>query len=341
MTIIEEGGLLRLTNAEQGKLVVLDEIHHLPRLHNEIKVIVDARMAQGKNKARGSFLLLDSASHELASKADDSLLGRMARVYLDPLNVLEVEVDEIDRLWLRGGLPSSFLADDNKKSARMRQEIIESLADRELSAQGIRIAFGQRMKFLRALAYRHGASLNIDELAKDIKLNRETVERLLNLLTDMRIIRLLPPYAKTDIKRLVKTPKLYYRDNGLLHGLLRIENHQELQAHPILGFSWESFVIENILRLAPDPEKAWLYRTQDKTEIDLVLSMPDMQLWAIEIKHGYPKIERGMTSILEKLKPNRSFIVHGRDNLPQVPVRNDVEFITLPDLCLEIARAAG
>ena len=338
MTTIEEGGLLRLVNAEQGKLVVLDEVHHLARLHNELKVIVDARMAKGKSKARGSFLLAGCAS--LVDQADDSLLGRMARVHLDPLGVLEIEGDEIDRLWLRGGLPASFLAADNKQSTAKRQAIIESLSERELSAHGIRIAFGQRMKFLRALAYQHGAMLNIGQLAEELKLHRATAERLLNLLVDLRIIRLLPPYAQEGFKRLVKTPRLYYRDSGLLHRLLRIESYQELEAHPRIGASWESFVIENILRVAPEPDDACFYRANSGAEIDLIITMPGRQLWAIDIQYGHPKIGRGMTSALAKLQPERSLVVHGRGNQPQAQGRNGVEFISLPDLCLEIVRAA-
>ena len=339
ITTIEEGGLLRLINAEQGKLVVLDEIYRLPRLHSELKVIVNDRMAQGKGKARGSCLLVGCDS--LVDKADDSLLDRMARVHLDPLDVLEVEGDEIDRLWLRGGLPASFLAIDNKQSTAKRQAIIESLSERDLSTHGIRIAFGQRLKFLSALAYQNGALLNIGKLAADLKLHRETVERLLNLLFSLRIIRLLPPYAKQGIKRLVKTPRFYYRDSGLLHRLLRIEDYQMLEVHPYIGASWESFVIENILRAAPEPDQAWFYRANSGAEIDLVLAMPGKQLWAIDIQHGHPKIGRGMTSALTKLQPDRSFVVHGRSNQPQAQGRNGVEFISLPDLCLEIARAAG
>ena len=339
ITTIEEEGLLRLINKGQGKLVVLDEIHRLPRLLNELKVIANDRMAQGKGKARGSCLLVGCDA--MTDKAEDSLLDRMARVYLDPLDVLEVEGDEIDRLWLRGGLPASFLAADNKQSTAKRQAIIESLSERDLSTHGIRIAFGQRLKFLSALAYQHGASLNIGKLAADLKLNRATVERLLNTLVDLRVIRLLPPYAKQGIKRLVKTPRLYYRDSGLLHRLLRIEDYQMLEVHPCIGASWESFVIENILRAAPEPEQAWFYRANSGAEIDLVLAMPDNQLWAIDIQHGHPKIGRGMTSALAKLQPERSFVVHGRGSVPQAQGRNGVEFISLPDLCLEIVRAVG
>lgn len=335
---IEEGGLLRLLNEEQGKLVVLDEIHRLPRLLNELKVIVNDGMAQGKGKA-SSCLLVGCAA--LVDKADDSLLDRMARVHLDPLDVLEVEGDEIDRLWLRGGLPASFLAADNKQSTAQRQAIIESLSERDLSTQGTRIAFGQRLKFLSALAYQHGALLNIGKLAADLKLHRETVERLLNLLVDLRVIRLLPPYAKQGSKRLVKTPRLYYRDSGLLHRLLRIEDYQMLEVHPCIGSSWESFAIENILRAVPEPERACFYRANSGAEIDLVLAMPGQQLWAIDIQHGHPQIGRGMTSAVAKLQPDRSFVVHGRGSWSQARGRNGVEFISLPDLCLEIARAAG
>lgn len=336
---IEEGGLLRLINEEQGKLVVLDEIHRLPRLFNELKVIVNDGMAQGKGKARGSCLLVGCAA--LVDKADDSLLDRMARVYLDSLDVLEVEGDEIDRLWLRGGLPASFLAADNKQSTAQRQAIIESLSERDLPTHGIRIAFGQRLKFLSALAHQHGALLNIGKLAADLKLNRATVERLLKLLVDLRVIRLLPPYAKQGSKRLVKTPRLYYRDSGLLHRLLRIEDYQMLEVHPCIGASWESFVIENILRAVPEPDQAWFYRANSGAEIDLVLAMPGQQLWAIDIQYGHPQIGRGMTSAVAKLQPDRSFVVHGRGGWPQAQGRNGVEFISLPDLCLEIARAAG
>ena len=339
ITTIEEGGLLRLINKEQGKLVVLDEIHRLPRLHNELKVIVEARMAQGKGEVRSSCLLVGRAA--LVDKADDSLLDRMARVYLNPLDVLEVEGDEIDRLWLRGGLPASFLAADNKQSTANRQAIIESLSERDLSTHGIRIPFGQRLKFLSALAYQHGALLNIGKLAEELRLHRATAERLLNLLVSLRIIRLLPPYAKQGIKRLVKTPRLYYRDSGLLHRLLRIEDYQMLEVHPCIGSSWESFAIENILRAAPEPEQAWFYRANSGAEIDLVLAMPGRQLWAIDIQHGHPTIGRGMTSALAKLRPDRSFVVHGRGSWPQAQGRNGVEFISLSDLCLEIARAAG
>ncbi len=338
--MVDQGRMFQqVQEAEGNRLVVLDEVHNQHGLFSELKGIIDASISQDKDKAMGMFLLLDSSSQELANKSNESMIGRLGYVYLDPLNVLEVDRYDIDKLWRRGGLPSSFLQKNDDDSNLIRRSIIDHMSGRELADRGLGIDYGQRMRLMHILADRHGGMLNVEELANDIKIKRKPVERFLDLLADLRIIRLLQPYEKTVTKTLVKTPKFYYRDSGMLHWFLGIIKQEELEVHRQSGYSWESFVIENILRLVHRPDLACFYRTRDGAEIDLVLKMPGDQTWAIDIKEGYPKISRGMTVSLNDLKPDRSFVVHTRDDLPPTQGKHGIEFVSLLGICHEINAA--
>lgn len=338
--MVDQGRLFQQVQDAEGKrLVVLDEIHHQHGLFPELKGIIDASIAQDKDKAMSMFLLLDSTSQELANKSNESMIGRLGYVYLDPLNVLEVDRYDIDKLWRCGGLPRSFLGEDDKDSSAVRGNIIDRLAGREMADCGLGVDYGQRMRLMHMLADRHGGMLNVEELAKGIKAKRNEAKRCLDLLADLRITRLLPPYERSEAKALVKTPKFYYRDSGLLHWLLGISKHEELETHRQAGLSWEGFVIENILRLVRRPDLACFYRTRDGAEIDLVLKMPGNQTWAIDIKAGSPKISRGLTVSLDDLKPDRSFVVHTRDDLPPTQGKHGIEFVSLLGICHEIAAA--
>ena len=338
--MLDQGRLFQqIHEAEGNRLVVLDEVHHQHGLFSELKGIIDARKAQNMDQAMGMFLLLDSSSKELANKSNESMIGRLGYVYLDPLNVLEVDRYDIDKLWRRGGLPRSFLAESDDDSGVIRGNIIDHLAGRELADRGLGIDYGQRMRLMHILADRHGGLLNVEKLANDIKEKRHAAKGCLDLLADLRIIRLLPPYEKTVTKTLVKTPKFYYRDSGLLHWFLGAIKHERLEVHRHAGFSWEGFVIENILRLLRRPDQAYFYRTRDGAEIDLVLKMPGDQVWAIDIKAGSPKISRGLTVSLDDLKPDRSFVIHTRDDLPPTQGKQGIEFVSLLGMCHEINAA--
>lgn len=318
------------------KLVILDEIHRAPNLFPVLRGLIDRAKRQG-NKT-GLYLLLGSASLDLLKQAGETLAGRISYLSLTPFNVLEIAADEIPRLWQRGGFPDSFLAQTDALSLRWRQDFIRSYLEREILQFAPRIASETLRRFWGMLAHNQGQLLNIAQLARNLGIDNKTANSYLELLIDLLLVKRLPPWHVNIAKRLIKAPKIYVRDSGIVHALLNITDDEALHGHPIIGQSWECFVIENILNSAPEGVEGYFYRTSGGAEIDLVLAWPNGKLWGIEIKRSLsPKIERGFYSACEDLQPERKFVVYAGSE--RYSITQDIEAISLADLCASIAKA--
>ncbi len=319
----------------RDKLVILDEIHRLPELFSQLRGIIDANRRAGHRTAQ--FLILGSASIDLLRQSSESLAGRIEYVELGPLAVHELPADSATALWLRGGFPDSWLAASDTESLRLRQQFIRTYLERDIPQFGPRIPAETLRRFWTMLAHGQGSLLNAARLAAGLGVSSPTVSHYVDLLVDLLLVRRLPPYLPNLDKRLVKSPKVYLRDSGLLHALLGLATLDELLGHPVAGASWEGFVIENLLAAAPSSASAYFFRTAAGAEIDLLLDLGLRHgLWAIEIKRSLaPKLERGFHVALDDLQPRRAFVVHaGSDRYPK---SERIEAIGLRELAIELS----
>lgn len=317
----------------QDRLVILDEVHRAPGLFPVLRGLIDR--ARRKGHKTGLYLLLGSASLDLLKQSGETLAGRVAYLELTPFNILETRRLPADELWLRGGFPDSLLASDAAHSLRWRQDFIRSYLERDIPQFGPRIAAETLRRFWAMLAHHQGGPLNIAQFARNLGVDAKTAGGYLDLLVDLLLVRRLPPWHANLGKRLVKSPKVYVRDSGLVHALLNIADKETLLGHPVLGQSWECFVIENLLACAPAQIQGHFYRSSGGAEIDLLLSMPDGSLWAIEIKRSLaPKLERGFHAACADLNPARKFIVYpGKE---RYRLAQDIEAISLQELAQEL-----
>jgi len=314
-------------------LVILDEIHRVPEIFQPLRTIID--QGRRKNKGTGRFLLLGSASLELLNQSGESLAGRVEYIDLPPLNCLEIKEDEneLNQLWLRGGFPDSFLAKNEKNSLAYRMSFIRTYLEREIPQFGSRIASQILERFWTMLAHSQGSIINASQLSRSLMLSAKSVTSYVDLFTDLLLVRKIPPYFANIKKRLVKSPKVYIRDSGLLHGLLGIRDFENLLGHPIIGNSWEGFVLENLINCSPVGTKSSFYRTSGGAEVDLVLELPGKQApWVFEVKHGtMGKLNKGFYYAVEDIAPEKSFVVHkGKDSFP---IDQQTEALSLFDAC--------
>jgi len=320
------------------KLVILDEIHRIPTLFEALRGIIDQGRRTGNDVGR--FLLLGSASIDLMRQTE-TLAGRIEYVDLGPLNALEVaNTAGIETLWLRGGFPRSFLAADEETSFLRRQNFIRTYLERDIPLFGPRIPAETLSRLWTMLAHNQGTLLNLSQLARNLTVSAPTVAGYIDLLVDLLLLRRLPPYLANVGKRLVKSPRTYVRDSGLVHALLGIETLDELLGHPVVGASWEGFVIESLLAAAPARTRASFYRTARGAEMDLVLELGAKHgTWAVEIKRGLAaKTEKGFTVALEDIQPHRAFVVYGGED--RYPRGENVEAIGVRDMARELAALA-
>lgn len=324
----------------EDKLVILDEIHRVPDLFPTLRGVIDRGRRKGKGKGR--FLILGSASLDLLRQSGESLAGRIAYIDMTPLTALEVGAARADReaLWLRGGFPDSYLAADDAESFQLRRDFIRTYLERDVPMFGPRIPATTLERLWTMLAHRQGAPLNASELARSLEVSAQSITRYIDLLSDLLLVRRLPPFAANIGKRLVKAPKLYVRDSGLAHALLGVRTAEQLAGHPVIGGSWEGFVIETLTAHTPWRASAHYYRTSGGAEIDLVIEMPDGGLWAIEIKRALSgKPRRGFHEACADLSPARRFVVHAGED--HYPVSEGVESIGLIELAQELRAFQG
>ena len=321
----------------ENRLVILDEIHRVPELFQTLRGLID----QGRRKGlrTGRFLILGSASIDLLRQSGESLAGRIAYIDMEPLNILEIaspKKPDPTKLWVRGGLPDSFLAKNDKESYAWRHDFIRTYLERDVPQFGPRIPAETLERLWIMLAHSQGQLLNASKLAGSLSVSAPTVTSYIDLLVDLLLVRRLQPLYVNTKKRLVKSPRVYVRDSGITHALLGIADYNQLSGNPVFGSSWEGFVIENLLSVAPDRTLASFYRTSAGAEIDLVLEFPGLtEKWAIEIKSGLgPKLGKGFYNALEDIKPDRSFVVYAGSE--RYPVTEETEAIGLVELMQEL-----
>jgi hypothetical protein len=297
--------------ARAGKLVVIDEIHRAPGLFELLRGIIDDRRRSGDRA--GHFLLLGSASIDLMKQASETLAGRIADLELAPIDVLEVsgKIGEVNRLWVRGGFPESFLASDDATSLAWRRAFVRSYLERDVPMFAPRMPVETIGRLWTMLAHAHGTPLNQARLAASLAVSEPAVARYIDLLVDLLLVRRLQPWSANIGKRLVRTPKTYIRDSGLTHALLDLETWDDVLGHPIVGASWEGFVIDNLVAVAGDRRRAYYYRTADGAEVDLLFERGGRIEMAIEIKRSTaPRPSRGFRSARATLGPGESYLVH-------------------------------
>ncbi|EQD55809.1 AAA+ superfamily ATPase [mine drainage metagenome] len=317
----------------QDRLVILDEIHRAPGLFPILRGLIDQSRRAGRRS--GMYLLLGSASLDLLKQSGETLAGRIAYLELTPFHVLETRGMPSDDLWVRGGFPESLLAPDAGRSLRWRQDFIRTYLERDIPLFGPRIAAETLRRFWSMLAHHQGGLLNTTQLARNLGVDSKTAAGYLDLLVDMLLVRRLPPWHANLGKRLVKSPKVYVRDSGLVHALLNIPDKEALLSHPVVGQSWECYTIENLLDCATPTVQSHFYRTSGGAEIDLLLSWPDGTQWAVEIKRSLaPKLERGFHEACSDLHPAKKFVVY--PGIERYHLAADIEAISLEELASEL-----
>jgi uncharacterized protein len=323
----------------ENSLVVLDEIHRVPELFSSLRGIIDQGRRTGHGKGR--FLILGSASIDLLRQSSESLAGRITYINMGPFNVLELPADEstLLQLWTRGGFPGSYLAPNDTVSLRWRDDFIRTYLERDVPLFGPRVPAGVLERLWTMLAHGQGTLLNASRLASALQITAPTVQRYIDLLSDLLLVRRLQPFHNNAGKRLVKSPKVYIRDSGLVHALLGLKTFNDLAGHPVSGSSWEGFVIDNLLAAAPERTVASFYRTAAGAEIDLLLEIPGHGLWAIEVKRSLSgRPEKGFYIACQDLKPAKQFVVNS--GLDPYPIDANTVGIGVPALARMLSTLA-
>ncbi|KFZ44540.1 ATPase, partial [Smithella sp. D17] len=244
----------------EKSLVIIDEIQRMPSLYPLLRALVD------QNRIGGRFLILGSASPELIRHSSESLAGRIIYHELTPLNLFETDAGKLKNLLLRGGYPNSYLAKNDDESFIWRESYIKTYLERDIPQLEIHIPAMQLRRFWTMLAHSHGQLWNASKIAGSLGISAPTVRRYLDILESTFIVRQLQPYHNNTKKRLIKSPKVYIRDSGLNHALLRIKTLDDLTGHPSVGASWEGFVIEQIVSLLPENSQYYFYRSNAGAE---------------------------------------------------------------------------
>ncbi len=309
-----------------GQLVILDEVQQMPDLFKNLRGQIDMRRRKGFRT--GQFLLLGSASNVLLQQSAESLAGRVRYIEMPPLLLDEVGADRLNELWLRGGFPESFQTGSDRHSLAWREDFLRTYLERDIPALGPRIPATTLRRFWTMLAHAQGGLLNASALAEGLGVSGQTVGRYLDLLADLMLVRRLQPWHENVGKRLVKSPKVFVRDSGLVHALLGLGTMERLLGHPVVGGSWEGFCIESLIAAAPAGTEPFFYRTAAGAELDLVLRLPGGEIWAIEIKRTTaPKLSRGFHLAVEDIGADRKLLVYASDR--EVPVSDGLRAMPL------------
>lgn len=320
----------------EDKLVILDEVHRLSGLFQILRGLIDEGRRKGLRTGR--FLLLGSASLDLLRQSGESLAGRISYLEMGPVDGSEVPAADIPKLWNRGGFPDSLLAADDRRSQRWRQDFIRTYLERDVPMLGPRIPAETLRRFWTMLTHHQSGLLNAAEFARSLGVDGKTVASYLDLLVDLLLVRRLEPWHSNAGKRLVKSPRVYVRDSGLVHTLLGLTTLEDVLGHPVAGASWEGFVIETLIAAAPEGTQANFYRTAAGAEIDLLLRLPRGDLWAIEIKRSLaPSLERGFHHACADLKPQRRIVVY--PGAETYPLGHDVEVMPLQKASAAVAES--
>jgi predicted AAA+ superfamily ATPase len=318
-------------SSHADKLVILDEIQRSPELFPVLRGLIDKSREQGRRA--GQFLLLGSASMDLMRQSSESLAGRISYIEMSGLNLTEIDRNQQDRqtLWLRGGFPDSYLAADVDAAMDWLENLIRTYLERDIPQMGFRVPAVRLRRLWTMLAHLQGETINYSKLASNLEVDAKTVSHYIDILTDLLLVRRLEPWHGNVKKRLVKSPRYYVRDSGILHRLLGINSYDALLSNPVLGKSWEGFAVENILSVLPSRAESYFYRTAAGAEVDLVIKMPSSEIWAIEIKYGVaPKIGKHYSQTCDDVVATHKYILYGGDD--EFAVGNDVKIISLSGL---------
>ena len=324
----------------KDKLIILDEIQRLPEIFSSLRGVIDRERRRGNRTQQ--FLFLGSASIDLLQQSSESLAGRIAYLELFPVNWQEfsaersLDTTDLNTLWLRGGFPESLLAATDEDSFDWRKDFIKTYLERDIPQLGGRIPAETLERFWTMLAHHQGATLNAAQFAKSLEVSGVTIGRYLDLMVDLLLVRRLKPWTYNVGKRLVRSPKVYVRDSGITHALLNVSTVNDLLGHPVVGGSWEGFVIENILSVLPSGVQPYYYRTSGGAELDLVLEFGVSERWAIEIKRSAaPSLSKGFHIACDDIKADRKYVVYsGQDSFS---MSQDVKAVSLASLMREIA----
>ncbi|MBU8911826.1 MAG: ATP-binding protein [Desulfobacterales bacterium] len=286
----------------KDRLICLDEIQRTPEIFSVLRGVID------RNKRNTQFLILGSASRDLIKQSSESLAGRISYIEITPFTQPEVSFATPDKHWLRGGYPRSLLAEKNETSIQWREDYIRTFLERDIPQLGFRIPANTLGRFWRMLSHSHGQVLNSSKLAGSMGVSSHTIRKYIDILEQTFIVRVLNPHTINTKKRLIKSPKVYIRDSGILHALLGIETMEDLFANPVYGSSFEGFIIENILTGFPRWQASY-YRTSNGAEVDLILTKGTRTI-AVEIKSSTsPKISKRFRSAIETIAPDQTYII--------------------------------
>ncbi len=288
-----------------NKIICLDEIQLVPKLFSILRSVVD------NNRQNGKFILLGSASRDLIQQTSETLAGRIGMVYLSPFTMNELSnLDgfSLNTFWLRGGFPDSYLALNDAFSKIWRDNFVKTFIERDIPQLGFQIPALQLKRLLTMCAHNQGQILNYSKLGESLGLTHPTIKRYIDLLEQTFIVRTLFPYEVNVKKRLVKSPKVFVRDSGILHQLLAIADYNSLLGNPIFGASWEGVVVENVIVNNPDWDY-YFYRTATGDELDLILTKGTQRI-AIECKASTaPKLTKGFYRALEVVQPHKTYVI--------------------------------
>lgn len=335
-------------SAYADHLIILDEVQRAPEIFQVLRGQIDQRRRmQGKG---GKFLILGSASMDLLRQSSESLAGRISYVEMAPLNFREItsgdqncvgnEQSLIDGLWLKGGFPESYMRQDEEASLQWRLDFIQTYLERDIPQFGLQVATDQLARFWRMLANDQGELFNAQRFARSLGVSGHTIARYLDILEKLLLVRTLQPWSVNTGKRLVKSPRPFVRDCGILHALLNLQTMDALRSHAVSGKSWEGFVIENLIGASNGKARPYFYRTGAGAEADLVMEFAPGQCWAIEVKlSSTPTVDRGFHNAADDLAAARRILVHkGKERFP---MRGGIEAMPLLDAMNEVSAAVG
>lgn len=313
----------------KDQLVCLDEIQRVPELFSLLRSIID------NDRREGRFLFLGSASRDLIKQSKESLAGRIAYLEMGPFTANEIENEYSQTNYLlKGGFPES-LRHNVEDSFDWRNDFINTFLERDIPSLGFNIPMPLMHRLWQMLAHYHGQTLNFEKLSSSLSLDTRTIKSYISILEQTYMLRSLPPFHGNLKKRLIKSHKYYLRDHGLLHALLGITNYDELLGHPVVGASWEGIVIENLLRSLPRWE-AFFLRTSNQAEVDLVLTKGLKKVF-VECKFSTaPKKTRGLMSLIEEVKPAKTFLV--APVLESYDIEENIKVSNIKDVLSEIKK---
>lgn len=310
-------------------LIIIDEIQRKPDLFPLLRVFADRRPLPAR------FLILGSASGKLMQQTSESLAGRIAYLELPGFNITEVQENESQKLWLRGGFPQSFLAADDQLSFEWRQNFMRTFLERDIPSFGIKIPSSELWRFLQMAAHYHGQLWNNSEIGRSLQISDKTVKHYLDIFTETFIVRQLSPWYSNLSKQIVKSRKFYIRDSGLLHYLLRLTTQEELLRHPKLGASWEGFALEQLIELSGESHNAFFWNAHKGAEIDLVIHLKGKR-WGFEVKYSdAPTPSKSMHAAKIALELEHIFVVY--PGTRRYYLGEGIDAIPLKEACLFLA----